>query len=34
MVLNVKNLNQNSDKRYEQNFDWGKLAVYANVENL
>lgn len=23
MVLNVKNLKQNSEKRYEQNFDWG-----------
>lgn len=23
MVLNVNNLKQNSDKRYEQNFDWG-----------
>lgn len=23
MVLNIKNLKQNSDKRYEQNFDWG-----------
>lgn len=34
MVLNIKNFKKNSNKRYEQNFDWGKLAVYANVENL